>query len=264
MSVCESSRSLPVLFLNMRNKIPSTLRSGIVALILLSGAFSGWGDDLSDARSRAANGEHAEAIRLFEKHLQTERPSASVYFELGESAMKSANPASAALNFRRALILDPRFETARKALSEANLALGIPPDPSDWKVNLVSKVPLNALLITGVVLSWIGLFLTLAGSRVRARLIFAASLIFSGVSMVALAWFCDPRIEFSHQSYVLSSSGCVVFNAPIDNSEKLTKLAPGSVVTVISERGRWIYGQLPGGARGWFLSEGLESLIPRT
>jgi hypothetical protein len=262
MSVGVSSRFLPVLFLNMRNKITPTLQIAIVALMLLSAAFSAWGDDLSDARSRAANGEQAEAIRLFEKHLQTERPSASVYFELGESALKSANPAVAALNFRRALILDPRFETARKALAEANLALGIPPDPSDWKVNLASKVPLNALLITGVILSWMGLFMALVGFRVR--LIFAAALILSGASLVALVWFCDPRIEFSHQNYVLSSSGCMVFNAPVDNSEKLTKLAPGSVVTVISERGRWIYGQLPGGARGWFLSEGLESVIPRT
>ncbi len=232
--------------------------------MLLSAAFSAWGDDLSDARSRAANGEHAEAIRLFEKHLQTERPSASVYFELGESAMKSANPASAALNFRRALILDPQFETARKALAEANQALGIPPDPSDWKVTVASKVPLNVVLITGGVLFWLGLFILVAGFHYRVRVILDLILISIGLVLIAIAWECDPRIEFSHQSYVLSSSGCVVFNAPVDNSEKLTKLAPGSVVTAISERGRWIYGQLPGGSRGWFLSEGLESLIPRT
>ncbi len=248
----------------MPNKIPSLLRNAIAALILLSSTCPSWSDDLSDARSRANNGEHAEAIRLFERHLQTERPSASVYFELGECAIKSANPALAALNFRRALILDPRFEEARKALDEANMALGIPPDPVGWKASIASKVPLDALLITGVVLFWMGLFVAVLFFRLRACVMASVFLILSGGTLIALAWFCDPRVEFRHQSYILSPTGCVVFNAPVDNSEKLTKLAPGSVVTVISERGRWIYGQLPGGARGWFLSEGLESVIPRS
>jgi tetratricopeptide (TPR) repeat protein len=248
----------------MENKIPSPLRNAIAALILLSSTCLAWSDDLSDARSRANNGEHAEAIRLFERHLQTERPSASVYFELGECAIKSANPAVAALNFRRALILDPRFEAARKALAEANLALGIPPDPVGWKATLASNVPLDAILINGVVLFWGGLFFAVLCFRVRARLMASIFLILSGGTLIVLAWLCDPRVEFLRQICVVSPTGCVVFNAPVDNSEKLTKLAPGSVVTVISERGRWIYGQLPGGARGWFLSEGLESVIPRT
>lgn len=248
----------------MPNKIPSPLRNAVAALILLSSTCPAWCDDLSDARSRATNGEHAEAIRLYDRHLQTGRPSASVYFEIGECAIKSANPTAAALNFRRALILDPRFEAARKALAEANLALGIPPDPVGWKATIASKLPLDALLITGVVLFWLGLFFAVLCFRVRARLLASVFLILSGGTLIVLAWLCDPRVEFRRQSYVVSPTGCGVFNAPVDNSEKLTKLAPGSVVTVISERGRWIYGQLPSGARGWFLNEGLESVIPRT
>ena len=150
-----STKSSLVLLLNMRNRITSFLRCAMVAVLFLGGASQVWSDDLSDARLRANNGDHAEAIRLFEKHLQTARPSASVYYELGGSAMKSSNPSLAALNFRRALVLNPRFDAARMALADTNLALGVPSDPPNWTVRIASKVPLNSVLITGVVLCWL-------------------------------------------------------------------------------------------------------------
>lgn len=257
-----STKSSLVLLLNMRNRITSFLRCAILAVLFLGGASQVWSDDLSDARLRANNGDHAEAIRLFEKHLQTARPSASVYYELGGSAMKSSNPSLAALNFRRALVLNPRFDAARKALADTSLALGIPSDLNDWKVRVASKVPLNLVLITGVFLFWLGLFILVFGFHVNARRFFDVGLILIGVILIALVCVCDPRVTQIQQRFVMASQGCEVFNAPVDKSEKLTKLPQGSVVTAISERGRWIYGQLPGGARGWFLSEGLELVIP--
>ena len=257
-----SLRSSPVLLFNMQNRTTSSLRSAIATVLLLVAASPAWSDDLSDARLRASNGDHAEAIRLFERHLQTARPSASVYYELGGAAKKSSNPALAALNFRRALILDPLFDLARKDLVETNLALGVSSDLTDWKTGVASKVPLNPILLTGVVLFWLGLFILVTGFYSRTRRFWDVGLISIGAVLIALAWVCDSRVNLIRQRFVMSPQGCEVFNTPVENSEKVTKLPQGSVVTAISERGRWIYGQLPGGARGWFLSEGLESVIP--
>ena len=257
-----SAKSSSVLLLNMRNRITSFLRCAVAAVLLLGGASQVWSDDLSEARLRANNGDHAEAIRLFERHLQTARPSASVYYELGVAAKNSLKPALAALNFRRALVLDPRFDAAQKALADTNLSLGVASDLADWKAGVASKVPLNPILMTGIVLFWLGLFILLFGFHGNARRFLDVGLISIGVVLIVLAWVCDPRVNLIRQRFVMATQGCEVFNAPVDNSEKLTKLPQGSVVIAFSERGRWIYGQLPGGARGWFLSEGLESVIP--
>ena len=177
----------------------------MVAVLFLGGASQVWSDDLSDARLRANSGDHAEAIRLFEKHLQTARPSASVYYELGGSAMKSSNPALAALNFRRALVLNPRFDAARKALADTSLALGIPSDLNDWKVRVASKVPLNLVLITGVFLFWLGLFILVFGFHVNARRFFEVGLILIGVILIALVCVCDPRVTQIQQRFVMAS-----------------------------------------------------------
>jgi hypothetical protein len=257
-----SAKFSSVLLLNMRNRITSFLRITIVPVLLLGGASQVWSDDLSEARLRAKNGDHAEAVRLFERHLQTARPSASLYYELGGAAKNSSKPALAALNFRRALVLNPRFDASQKALAETNLSLGVASDLADWKVGVASKVPLNPILMTGIVLFWLGLFIFILGFHVRSQRFFDVGLILIGVLLIVLAWVCDPRVNLIRQRFVMATQGCEVFNAPVDNSEKLTKLPQGSVITAISERGRWIYGQLPGGAKGWFLSEGLESVIP--
>ena len=123
-------------------------------------------------------------------------------------------------------------------------------------------MPLNPILLTGVVLFWLGLFILVTGFPARTRRFGDVGLITIGAVLIALAWVCDPRVNLIRQRFVMSPQGCEVFNTPVENSEKVTKLPQGSVVTAISERGRWIYGQLPGGARGWFLCEGLEPVIP--
>lgn len=222
-----------------------------------SGLFA---DALTDARFRLSEGDAASSIPLFEKHLQASRPSAAVYFELGEAQLKCSDPAGAALSFRRALVLDPRFVAARNALAATNKDLGISNPASLWTDWIVDKMPMDLLLLWGTFIFWLGAFSLLFLRKYKTHI--ATPLLALGFASVALTALCDPRISQRGTMYLSSKKSASIFQAPVESSEKLTSLATGSIVRVLSERGRWLFVQLPGGARGWILHEGLTPVIP--
>ena len=235
----------------------SLLVLSILCLMSASGLFA---DALTDARFRVSEGDATSSIALFEKHLQASLPSAAVYFELGEAQLKNSDPAGAALSFRRALILDPRFVPARKALAATDKDLGIPKPASHWTEWIVDKIPMDLLLLSGTAIFWLGAFLALF--LPKNKTLIATPLLALGVAGIALSALCDPRIAQRDELFLSSKSSAPIFQAPVESSEKLTTLPTGSIVRRLSERGRWLFVQLPGGARGWILHEGLTPVIP--
>ena len=238
----------------------------LCAALAVSGGFSR-ADFLADARDRVAHGEHNSAIPYFEKYLQAEPPSAAAYFEFGQALAKVGKEAEAALAFHRALILDPRFAPAETALREANAQLGLTSPSRNWRNAVTSRVPLDALATGGAAAFWLGGFLFLGAliavkSR-RTLLPFSLVVIVCGASALVLLWLVDPRETDSSDAMVLSTNGAVFYKTPSeDPSQKITTLGQGSVVKILSKRGRWGHGELPGGQRGWFLLEGTTPVIP--
>jgi hypothetical protein len=229
----------------------------LLCLLTISCFFA---DALTDARIRLSEGDAASSIALFEKHLQVSPPSAMVYFEIGEAQLKNSDLAGADLSFRRALILDPLFVPARNALAATDKELGIPKSTSPWTEWIVDKIPMDLLLLSGTVIFWLGAFLALFLPKHKTLIV--APLLALGVASLALTALCDPRIANRGQLFLSSKSSAPIFQAPVESSEKLTTLPTGSMVRLLSERGRWLFVQLPGGARGWILHEGLTPVIP--
>ena len=219
---------------------------------------------LEDARARFADGEFDKAVKLYEQAMDTGSPSAAVFYELGRAFAKAGNEARAALNFRRALVLDPRFVPAANALRESNVALGIAPPAPGWRAKVLERVPMDALTIGGVSVFWIGAFVSLFAVRTRRgrRLVMGIALVLAGATTLAAVWQCDPRITSRTEAMILRNGGADMLSSPTDQSEKLTTMPEGSVVRILSQRGRWFYGQLAGGTHGWFLTEGIVPLIP--
>lgn len=239
--------------------------SPIVVLLLVLGSLAG-ADVLSDARARFRDGEYEQAAKLYEQSLEKSPPGAAVFFELGRALNKTGQEARAALSFRRALILDPRFAPARSALQEANVALGIPPAKQDWRGWVVERISMDSLTLAGTVFFWAGAFAVLAAflhPAIRGRrLALGILFLLLGLSLLSVVWLCDPRIALANTAAVLTNGGTSLRSSPADQSEKIASLPQGSIVNVLSQRGRWFYGQLPGGAKGWFLTEGIVPLIP--
>ena len=222
---------------------------------------------LAEARDRVAHGEHESAIPYFEKHLQSSAPSAAAYFEFGQALAKVGKEAEAALAFRRTLILDPRFEPAETALRDANAQLGLTSPSRNWRTAVTSRIPMDLLVIGGAAAFWLGAFLFLGGAFVtksrRVLLVTGTAFCFGGAGSVLLLWLVDPRQTDSHDAMILSANGSVLYKTPSeDASQKVTTLGQGSVVNILTKRGRWFHGELPGGQRGWFLQEGTTPLIP--
>ena len=238
----------------------------LCAAMAISGGVA-HSDFLSEARDRVAHGEHESAIPYFEKHLQAATPSAAAYFEFGQALAKVGKEAEAALAFRRTLILDPRFAPAESALRDANAQLGLTSPSRNWHNAVTSRIPLDELAIGGAAVFWLGAFFLLSGliaakSR-RALLSTSFILIVCGAAALAALWLVDPRVTDSNDAMVLSSKGAVLYKTPSeDPSQKITSLGQGSIVKILSKRGRWGHGELPGGQRGWFLLEGTTPVIP--
>jgi hypothetical protein len=236
----------------------------LLAFLLL--ATPAMADPLAEARDRVANGEHASAIPFFERHLAAAPPSAEVHFEFARALDAAEEEVRAALEFRRTLVLDPAFAPAREALRNANIQLGLSAPRQDWRTAVATRVPLDLLANLGAVLFWFGAFLlaaTLFFSASRALKISAFACVLLGLAAVALSREADPRVQESRDAMILAREGAVLYRTPSeDESQKITTLGPGSVLKILSARGRWFHGELPGGQRGWFLQKGTEMVIP--
>ena len=244
--------------------IPRVFFPKLLALLVI--AMPAQADFLAEARDRIANGEHESAIPFFEKHLQASSPSAEVYFELGRAYESAGREADAALAFRRTTILDPGFAPAREALRNANIQLGLASPPTDWRSKVASRVSLDFLTRIGAVVFWAGAFLFGAGlffSKARALKISSGILAVAGLAAVALSWAVDPRVGEARDTMIFSQEGAVLYRTPSEeDSQKITTLGQGSVLKILSARGRWFHGELPGGQRGWFLQKGTVMVIP--
>jgi len=222
---------------------------------------------LDDARDRLEHGEYDSAATYFEKHLQSASPSAAVYYELGQALQKSNREAEAALAYRRSLLLDPRFAMAANALAESNARLGVPSVSPTWSMRFAEKIPFDPAALAGAMVFWLGSFLLIAAFAIppKRTLLFlvGAALFFSGLGVCLLVAFTDPRVAGAQQALIMNQEGTSLYKVPSeDSSEKITTLNQGSLVKILSSRGRWFHIELPNGQRGWSPQEGTVPLIP--
>jgi len=249
----------------VRSRLRHGIKSSLLLLLALAACLPALlADPLADARARFADGEFDKAVKLYEQSLEKSAPTAAVFYELGRAFGKTGNEARAALNFRRALVLDPRFAPAAAALKESNTALGISSTTPRWLDAVLTRVPMDALTIAGAGLFWLGAFVVLFAIRSGRgwRAAGGAVLVLAGLAALGLVWLSDPRISLRTEAIVLKTGGADMLSAPADQSEKVAPMPEGSLVRILSQRGRWFYGRLPAGKSGWFLTEGIVPVIP--
>ena len=223
-------------------------------------------ETIQDGNAAFAKGEFAAAIRAFESALATQGPSAGLYYSLGVAQQKDGQRPQAALNFRRAIMLDPRMVDARMALSEIERSQGVPPARSTWRELVAERIPLGPLMIAGSVIAWLGAFLTLFVVFVKAArlwpLIGAVGLIIAGAALFLTGYLADPRVFERNMAVVSDKGGTTLLAAPADQSATVLRLPGAAPLRVLGRSGEWTFCSAPTGEQGWAPSKSLEDVLP--
>lgn len=219
-----------------------------------------------DAKAAFDAGNFLAAAKALESRFNAGSPTAEGYANLALAYQKAGDVTQAALNYERALLLDPGLKSAHNALAELAQTRHIPLPPHTWVDDITAVVHPDTLVGIGAVLFWAGVFgLVFASQSARKRPIGNAAavvaLIFGGAA-VSAGCLADSRLASGQPAAVTAKDGVEVLTAPANNSPAVISLPPGSPVRAISPRGAWTYVDLAGGARGWVQTDGITSLVP--
>lgn len=240
------------------------LKIGVVLSFVA--AFAGaQASAVQTAEEQFAAGDYAAAARSFDSALSANGPSAALYHNLALAQQRSDQSLPALLSYRRAIMLDPRLESARTAAASIEKDLGISSTPT-WQDRVAAKAPLQQLLIGGVVLAWIGSFGVLVFAILSRRAIPAAAsvlVLIVGSGIAVASYLSDPRVADRSAALVMAKDAVTLHSVPADQSDAVAKAAPGSSLKILSQRGPWTYCQSPDGLKGWVTTSSIESIVPQ-
>lgn len=223
-------------------------------------------DLIAEGKAAFARGDFPAAAEAFRSALSALGPSAALYYNLAIVEQKSGQRAQAALNLRRAIMLDPRMTDARMALSEIERSQGVPPARPGWRELVAEHAPMNTLLILGCALAWLGAFLFLLVIFVKGGRMLpmtgAIGLLALGVAIFLFGYLADPRVSERNVAIVSQSEGVPLLSAPADQSAAVTRLRAAASVRILQERGDWTFCSAPSGEKGWAPSKSLERVVP--
>ena len=221
---------------------------------------------MEDGNMAFARGDYSAAARAYETALSAGKPSAGLYYNLATAQLKNGQKPLAALNLRRAIMLDPRMSDARMALSEIERSQGISFQDRDWRTLLAERVALSVPAFAGAALFWAGAFFLLWAIFRKpgqfAPLAGAFFLLMIGGALLVAGFQADPKISGRHAGVILTDKEVTLLSAPADQSAALARLPGGSCVQILQRRGEWVYCEAPAGEKGWIPSNSVESVVP--
>lgn len=221
--------------------------------------------DVKEANEAFAAGDYAKAAVAYQQEIDEGPVSAELYHNLAAALEKEGRPIDAALNYQRALILDPGLRAAHNNLGMLTAEAGIAERPRTWVSDVTAWVHPGTLINFGSLFVWLGFGgILVVVFAVRRRWVLVASVvalvlgtIFFGIGSVA-----DPRIADANLAMVTATEGTKALASPAMNSTPVADLPAGSSVGVLSPRGAWTYVALSGGARGWVPTNSLTMVVP--
>jgi tetratricopeptide (TPR) repeat protein len=250
----------------MRDKIPLVL-----ALLVLAAAGPLAAQPADEAAifeqgNRAyAEGDYGKAQDFYEQLVKAGSVNPAVYLNLGHTEFRLGREVPAAINYRRALMLDPADSAARASLEHVMSKLGVPA-PGLGAPEIVGQyVSFDLLVLVGSLLFWAGILLVVYavfGAQRRPALV-AAGIVTAiiGSTAVAVSWAGDSRVALAQTSMVVGDA-VEALASPADNAKKLSDLPAGTPVRVVAARDDWSLVRLPIGVDGWVRTSALEPVFP--
>lgn len=211
-----------------------------------------------------AEGDYAAARRAYEQLVKEGSTDPSVFLNLGHAEYRAERPVQAAINYRRALALNPADSAARSSLEHVLVELGIPAPGMGFPQVVGQYISFDLLVLLGSLMFWAGLLLVVfalfSSGRHRSLAVLGVFLALLGATAVAVSWAGDSRIALAQTAMV--TEGTMALSAPSANSQKLADLRPTEVVRIVASRDDWSLVKLPIGVEGWVRSNTLEPVFP--
>lgn len=227
-----------------------------MALTFLFGSNISGADVTAAAKAHQAynEGRFEEAAQGYESLVQAGQWSANLFYDLGNARYRLGDFGKAILNYERALALDPHHPEAdanlRLARDEAR-ALEL---RKDWSERYAAMGTVTQYTVAAAAAFWLALFLAAHLFLSHRRSTGSLALIAVGVIVCALSVFAIFRLENGgHGSALAVVTGKEVEArlATADTAKSILVLPAGSEIKLLSERGGWVYVELPNDQRGW-------------
>lgn len=219
-----------------------------------------------EANRLYAEKDYDGAREAYEKLIKSGTTNPAVFLNLGHTEYRLERPALAAINYRRALALEPGNGAARSSLEHVQRELGQPSAGVGFADLAGQYVSFDLLALLGSLLFWAGLLLVVfavfSQKRRTALLVLGIFIAMVGATAVAVSWAGDSRIALAQTSIVTDDT--VARSAPAENGQKLSDLKKGAAVRVIASRDDWSLVRLPVGVDGWVPSAKLGSVFPKS
>jgi tetratricopeptide (TPR) repeat protein len=245
------------------------LRKSILLFLLLTCVVSAQPADQAavfDRGNRAyAEGDYGAAREAYEELVRSGSRNSAVYLNLGHADFRLGRDVSAAINYRRALALDPGNSAARSSLEHVLTKLGVPA-PGLGAAEIVGQyISFDLLVLIGSMHFWAGIllfvFAVFSATRRTGLAVLGVFVAVIGATLVALSWAGDSRVALAQTSIVVGDA-VDARSTPADNAQKLADLPLGTPVRIIAARDDWSLVRLPVGVDGWVRTAALEPVFP--
>ena len=203
----------------------------------------------------------SEAKQEYEKLVSGGERNANLFYNLGNAFFRLGAPGLAALNYERALALDPDHPEAALNLRLLRDQTGARVFPATWRDHLFVPVRTDLFSMIAAVAGWASMFCLVGMMMHRARI--SAVRWLTLMVLLAIAGYAVAGLwlrEKERRVAVVTARQTEARLAPADRATRAETLSAGSRVRIISERGDWSYCALPGGGLGWLPTRAIEQV----
>ncbi len=222
-------------------------------------AFAANPSDFDFANQLYDQGKFADAKQHYESVTHSENYSANLFYNLGNADVRLGDLGGAALNYERALALEPNHPEAHANLAFIRGETGAKVESRSWFDSLFLSLDANSYTIVATVSFWLAaaclLGVALRSRRETISLWFAACV---GIALCAYASVAVWRIEKNNALAIVVTKRAEARFAPADSATLADNLPTGSRVRILSERGAWTYCELPNSTRAWIAAKEIE------
>lgn len=208
-----------------------------------------------------SEGRFQKAVDGYQSLVHSGEWSANLFYDLGNAWFRLGNFGESILNYQRALALDPHHPEAvanlRVVRDEAR-ALELKQSVLE---RYVSAGTLAQYSIVASTAFWLALFALMRLFYSRRRSAALVVFIVFTIAVFSGAVFALYSLETGSKGKALAivtGKNIEARLATADNASSVLALPPGSEITVLSQRGDWIYAALPNDLRGWIPANGAQ------